>query len=25
VLELCQGELRDDMTMLALKVGQPPG
>jgi len=25
VLELCQGELRDDLTMLALKVGQPPG
>jgi len=25
VLELCQGELRDDMTMLALKVGHPPG
>jgi serine phosphatase RsbU (regulator of sigma subunit) len=24
VLKLCQGELRDDMTMLALKVGQPP-
>ena len=25
VLELCQGELRDDMTMLALRVGEPPG
>jgi serine phosphatase RsbU (regulator of sigma subunit)/PAS domain-containing protein len=24
VLELCQGELRDDMTMLALRVGEPP-
>ena len=25
VLELCRGELRDDMTMLALRVGEPPG
>ncbi len=25
VLKLCQGEMRDDMTMLALRVGQPPG
>ena len=25
VLELCQGELRDDVTMLALRVGEPPG
>jgi serine phosphatase RsbU (regulator of sigma subunit)/PAS domain-containing protein len=24
VLELCRGELRDDMTMLALRVGEPP-
>jgi serine phosphatase RsbU (regulator of sigma subunit) len=24
VLELCGGELRDDMSMLALRVGQPP-
>ncbi len=24
VLELCQGDLRDDMTMLALQVGEPP-
>jgi serine phosphatase RsbU (regulator of sigma subunit)/PAS domain-containing protein len=24
VLELCQGELRDDMTMIALRVGEPP-
>ena len=24
VLELCRGELRDDMTMLALKVGETP-
>ena len=24
VLELCQGELRDDVTMLALRVGEPP-
>ena len=24
VLELCQGDLRDDMTMLALRVGEPP-
>jgi serine phosphatase RsbU (regulator of sigma subunit)/PAS domain-containing protein len=24
VLRLCQGEMRDDMTMLALRVGQPP-
>jgi len=23
VLELCGGELRDDMTMLALRVGEP--
>ncbi len=25
VLELCRGELRDDVTMLALRVGEPPG
>jgi len=25
VMELCGGELRDDMTMLALRVGDPPG
>jgi serine phosphatase RsbU (regulator of sigma subunit) len=25
VLELSQGELRDDVTMLALRVGEPPG
>jgi serine phosphatase RsbU (regulator of sigma subunit)/PAS domain-containing protein len=25
VLELCGGELRDDMTMLAIQVGEPPG
>jgi serine phosphatase RsbU (regulator of sigma subunit) len=25
VLELCRGELRDDMTMLAIQVGEPPG
>jgi hypothetical protein len=25
VLELCQGEVRDDVTMLALRVGEPPG
>jgi serine phosphatase RsbU (regulator of sigma subunit)/PAS domain-containing protein len=25
VFELCGGELRDDMTMLALRVGVPPG
>ena len=25
VLELCAGELRDDVTLLALRVGQPPG
>ena len=24
VVELCRGELRDDMTMLALRVGEPP-
>jgi serine phosphatase RsbU (regulator of sigma subunit) len=24
VLEFCQGELRDDLTMLALRVGEPP-
>ena len=24
VLELCRGEPRDDMTMLALRVGEPP-
>jgi len=24
VLELCRGELRDDMTMLALRAGEPP-
>jgi serine phosphatase RsbU (regulator of sigma subunit)/PAS domain-containing protein len=24
VLEFCQGELRDDITMLALRVGEPP-
>jgi serine phosphatase RsbU (regulator of sigma subunit) len=24
VLELCRGEVRDDMTMLALRVGDPP-
>jgi serine phosphatase RsbU (regulator of sigma subunit)/PAS domain-containing protein len=24
VLELCRGELRDDVTMLALRVGEPP-
>src|SRR5262249_37953837 len=25
VLELCGGELRDDMTMLAIQIGEPPG
>jgi len=25
VLDLCRGELRDDVTMLALRVGEPPG
>lgn len=25
VLELCRGELRDDMTMLAIQIGEPPG
>jgi serine phosphatase RsbU (regulator of sigma subunit) len=24
VMELCRGDLRDDMTMLALRVGEPP-
>jgi hypothetical protein len=24
VRELCRGELRDDMTMLAIRVGEPP-
>jgi serine phosphatase RsbU (regulator of sigma subunit)/PAS domain-containing protein len=25
VLEFCQGKVRDDITMLALRVGEPPG
>src|SRR5262249_7539533 len=25
VLELCGGDLRDDMTMLAVQIGEPPG
>jgi serine phosphatase RsbU (regulator of sigma subunit)/PAS domain-containing protein len=25
VLDMCRGELRDDVTMLALRVGEPPG
>jgi hypothetical protein len=25
VLEFCGGQLRDDMTMLVLRAGEPPG